>query len=83
MRKFIFEHVPEGFSEGLDEEAIKLVGEPEEKVSAAIEGLAREAHAMFGAIGMKESTQFAFSLALAQIVRERIAELQARGVGRA
>ena len=83
LRKFMLQNMPEGFAGGLDEEAIKLVVESEEKISSAIERLAKEAHALFGAIGMKEPTQFAFSLTFAQIVRERIAELQSKGVGRA
>ena len=83
LRKFMLQNMPEGFAGGLDEEAIKLVGESEEQIAAAVEKLAKKVHAIFGAMAMKESHRFAFALAFAQILPERITEMQSKGVGRA
>ena len=67
----------------IDENALRMSGEPQETIDREIEKLGDELFAGLDAQQLSHARRFATTLAACSLIRERIAEMQQRGSGRA
>jgi hypothetical protein len=67
----------------IDENALRMSGEPQETIDREIEKLGDEMFAGMQTQPLSRAKRFAMTLATCALIRERIAEMQQRGSGRA
>ncbi len=67
----------------IDENALRLSGEPQETIDREIKKFGDEMFAGMQTQPLSRAKRFAMTLATCALIRERIAEMQQRGSGRA
>ena len=78
LKDFIRENAP---LDALDERALALAGLPEGEINEGIACVCRELAELFAEEGWLPNLQVGLTIATGELVRDRIAALQARGIG--
>jgi hypothetical protein len=70
-------------SEFIDEEALRLSGEPQDRIDRGIKAIGDEVFDALHHQELSRATRFAMTLATCSLIRERIAEIDRNGSGNA